>query len=818
MQKIFAGMAMLLISITSTAQYNLKGKVREKKSGNIIAGATIEIQDEGIINTKSDGSFFYTFKKSGNYTVNISSVGYNSKNFEVSIRNTSTELNIILEERALLLKPIEISSLRAADHAPFAKTNLSKADIEKNNLGQDIPFILNNTPSVVVTSDAGNGIGYTGLRIRGSDATRINMTINGIPYNDAESQGIFFVNLPDLASSVSSVQIQRGVGTSSNGGGAFGASMNFSTNEFNEKSYIEFNNSFGDFNTLKNTLKAGTGLINNHFTFDARLSQISSDGFIDRGRTDLKSMYLSGAYIDEKTSIRFNILSGKEKTYQAWNGIPEAKLRNQPEQLLNHYYNNIGVLYFTPKDSANLFNANPRRLNVYLYDNQTDNYQQDHYQFFLNHAFNKNIKANLSLFYSKGAGYYEQYRNNNRFSSYGLPNFEINGITIRRTDLVRRLQLDNDFYGGLYSLQYTKGKNEFILGGGISRYDGDHFGTIPWAQFNIPQNYKWYDFTARKDDINTFLKWTHRLSEQLELFSDLQYRNVVYQFTGTRKYPDVIVNETYHFINPKFGITYRKNNYTVYASYALGNKEPNRDDFEREATSSRPLREQLHNIETGITKTSYKYNWNVNVFYMRYKDQLVLTGRINDVGDAVRANVPNSYRLGIELQGAYKINRWLETEGNLTWSRNRILNYTDFTPSYDANFDLIEQKRKEYTSTPMSFSPDWVGSWSLHVKPSDEISLSLISKAVSDQFMDNTANEKRKLNGYFVQDLRWTWGITGNKIRKASIIVQLNNIWNLLYETNGYTYSYIYDENLVTENFFFPKAGRNGMIGVNIKL
>ena len=818
MQKLIAGIALMVISHFCSAQYVLKGKIKDLKSGNAISGATISIENEGMISAQSDGSFIYRFNKKGAYTITISAVGYNNKSLGINVNNQTTEINISMQEKALLLKPIEITSLRAADHAPFAKTNLSKADIEKNNLGQDIPFILNNTPSVVVTSDAGNGIGYTGLRIRGSDATRINMTINGIPYNDAESQGIFFVNLPDLASSVSSIQIQRGVGTSSNGAGAFGASMNFSTNEFNEKAYAEINNSYGDFNTWKNTIKAGTGLINDHFTIDTRLSRISSDGFIDRGRTDLQSFYLSGAYISEKTSVRLNILSGKEKTYQAWNGIPEAKLRNQPEQLLNHYYNNLGVLYFTPQDSANLFNANPRRFNVYLYDNQTDNYQQDHYQLFLNHAFNDNLKANLTLFYSKGAGYYEQYRNSNRFSNYGLPNFELNGTVIRRTDLIRRLQLDNDFFGGLYSVQYTKGKHDLILGGGFSRYEGDHFGTIPWAQYNIPQNYKWYDFDAQKNDVNTYLKWTYQLSKHFELFSDLQYRNVIYQFTGTRKYPDVTVNEIYHFINPKLGITYRKNNYTAYASYALGNKEPNRDDFERELNSPRPLSEKLHNIEAGLTKTSYKYNWNVNLFYMRYQDQLVLTGRINDVGDAVRANVPNSYRLGLELQGAYRFNKWLETEGNITWSHNRILNYADFTPSYDINFDLVEQKQQNFASTPMSFSPDWVGSWSIHVKPSNELTLSLISKGVSDQFMDNTGNNSRKLNGYFVQDIRSVWSITGKKVKNVSIIFQLNNIWNLLYETNGYTYSYIYDGNLVTENFFFPMAGRNGMIGVNLKL
>ncbi|MBU6158522.1 MAG: TonB-dependent receptor [Bacteroidetes bacterium] len=717
-----------------------------------------------------------------------------------------------------MLKPVEITALRAADHSPFAKTILTKKDISKTNLGQDLPFLLNTTPSVVVTSDAGNGIGYTGLRIRGSDVTRINMTINGIPYNDGESQTIFFVNLPDLASSVSSVQIQRGVGSSTNGAGAFGATMNFSTNEFNEKAYAELNNSYGSFNTWKNTVKVGSGLIGNHFTIDARLSRISSDGFIDRGNTDLQSFYLSGAYIGKKTSARFNILSGKEKTYQAWNGIPEAKLRNQPDQLLTHYFNNLGVLYFTKQDSLNLFNSDPRRFNVYQYENQTDNYQQDHYQFFLNHSFRPNLTANLTLFYSKGAGYYEQYRNENKFSSYGLPDFMVGTETIKRTDLIRRLQLDNDFYGSLFSLQYKQEKHEFILGGGYTQYAGDHFGTIPWAQYNIPQNYRWYFFDANKKDINSFAKWQYRIHNNLELFTDLQYRNVHYAFTGTRKYPEVVVNENYHFFNPKFGLTYRKDNYTAYASYAVGNREPNRDDFEREATQARPKHETLHNVETGITKTSAKYNWNLNLFYMRYFNQLVLTGRINDVGDPVRANVPNSFRLGVEWQGTYQFAKWLQAEGNLTWSRNRILNYTDYTPDYDADFNLIGQKEQNYRSTPMSFSPDWVGSMSLHINPSKQHQISFITKGVSDQFMDNTGNKNRQINGYLVQDLRWIWNLPSKKFGDINFIFQCNNIWNQFYETNGYTYSYIYNGSLITENFFFPMAGINGMIGVNVKL
>lgn len=817
MKKLILGMLVILFQQHSWAQISINTIVKEKGSGLPVANATIYIQGYGTFQTNEEGGLYVRLKNSGTYRFSVSAVGYKTLEQEINVFQ-KTNLLFELEPYELFMQPVEIVASRAGVKAPFAKTNLTKAEIEKRNLGQDIPFILNHTPSVVVTSDAGNGIGYTGIRIRGTDATRINMTINGIPYNDAESQGIFFVNLPDLTSSVSSIQIQRGVGTSTNGAGAFGATMNFSTNEFNEKPYAEVNNTYGSFNTRKHTVKAGTGLINNHFTLDARLSRIESDGFIDRAFTDLSSFFLSGAYISQKTSVRFNIISGKEKTYQAWNGIPEAKLKNRPNELLDHYYNNIGSLYFTPQDSVNLFTAHPRRFNVYLYNNQTDNYRQDHYQFFVNHAFSSSLKGNVTLFYSKGAGYYEQYRHNNRFSSYGLPDVIVGNTTVRRTDLIRQLWLDNDFYGGFYTLDYKKNKHQWIFGGGYSTYIGNHFGEIPWAAIGIPVRYRWYDFDARKNDFNIFGKWLYQITPELELFTDLQYRHVTYNFTGTRKYPSLRVNERFDFVNPKLGIHYRKNGYNIYASYALGNKEPNRDDYERESTDPLPKREQLHDIETGIAQTTSRYSWNVNLFYMRYKDQLVLTGRINDVGDAVRVNVPNSYRWGIELQGNYRFNQWLDAEANFTWSRNRILNFTDAVPRYDALFNLVRQDSTFYRNTPMSFSPSWVGSGFINVKPFAQHTLTLISKFVSNQYMDNTGNADRVLKGYFVQDFRWIYTLKSKFFTKADLVFQVNNLWNTMFETNGYTYSYIYDNQLITEKFFFPMAGTNFMAALNIRL
>ncbi len=398
-----------------------------------------------------------------------------------------------------LLTPVEVRAIRASENAPFTKTNLSKKEIAKVNLGQDIPFLLNQTPSVVINSDAGNGVGYTGIRIRGTDATRINVTLNGIPYNDAESQGTFFVNLPDFGSSVNSIQIQRGAGTSSNGAGAFGASINMSTNEVNKEAFAEINNTYGSFNTWKNTIKVGSGLLNDHFTVDARLSNISSNGFIDRAKTNLKSFYLSTAYLSNKTSLRLNIFSGKEKTYQAWNGISEADLKSG-----NRTINYAGMEKpGTP------------------YDNETDNYTQTHYQLFFTQQLNKDISFNTALFLTRGKGYYEQYKADKKFVDYGLSNLIIGSTTITRSDFIRQLWLDNDYYGNIFSLQYKKNNTQLIVGGAFTRYDGEHYGKLVWASNGgLPEpNYKWYDHDAVKNDFNIYTKWQQNFSTHWNLFA-----------------------------------------------------------------------------------------------------------------------------------------------------------------------------------------------------------------------------------------------------------------------------------------------------------
>ncbi|HMU10222.1 MAG TPA: TonB-dependent receptor plug domain-containing protein [Ferruginibacter sp.] len=690
-----------------------------------------------------------------------------------------------------LLQPVEIQAVRAGDKAPFAKTDLTRKEIEKINLGQDLPFLLNQTASVVVNSDAGNGVGYTGIRIRGTDASRINVTLNGIPYNDAESQGTFFVDLPDFASSAGSIQVQRGVGTSSNGAGAFGASINLSTNELNRTFYAATNNSYGSFNTHKNNIQFGSGLMGKHFTLDGRLSSIRSDGYIDRARSNLKSFYLSTAYTDSKNSLRFNVFSGKEKTYQAWNGVAENLLAT------NRTYNPSG----TERPGA-------------PYDNETDNYVQTHYQIFYNRKVNSYWKGNLAFFLTRGKGYYEQYKAGRNLSDYGLPDYFDGTNTITNTDLVRKLWLDNFFYGSIFSLQYQKKRTQLIIGGGYNAYDGQHYGEIKWAavQAAVPRNYRWYDLTAYKKDFSLYSKWTQQLSKNWQSFIDVQVRNIDYRIHGFRDNPTLGIDQSYIFLNPKAGITYSTKNWQVYLSYALANKEPNRDDFEA-GNTQQPKAERLHDVELGFERRSAGYSFGANLYYMLYKNQLVLTGKINDVGAYTRTNIPKSYRAGIELQGKTIITKWMNAAANISFSENKIKNFTEYLDDYDNGGQQI----KFYRKTDISFSPSVVGGASINFIPVKNGEINLISKYVGRQYIDNTSQKTRSLDPYYLQDIRLSYLIETKIVKAASIIFQLNNVFNKKYEPNGYSFSYIYGGELTTENYYFPMAGRNFMVGVNLK-
>jgi len=815
MKKLLWGICFLTVMQTVAAQSKTSFLVTDA-SGAAIANASIELEKTGSFAADEKGMLAVYTRQTGAVRCHVSSVGF--KSVDTTIILPATQVNIVLNRVSLFLEPVEIKALRAGDKSPFAKNNLGKAAIEKLNLGQDLPFVLNQLPSVTTTSDAGNGIGYTGIRIRGTDATRINVTLNGIPYNDAESQGTYFVDLPDISSSLSSIQVQRGVGTSSNGAGAFGASINLSTNEVNEKAYAEANNSYGSFNTWKNTVKFGTGLINQHFTFDARLSKVSSDGFIDRGGTSLKSLYASGAYLTQRSSLRFNIISGTEKTYQAWNGIPQYKLFYNKDSLLNHYYNNLGALYFTPADSSNLFNSNQRKYNVFTYPNQTDNYQQDHYQLFFNHQFERDWSLNTAIYLSKGKGYYEEYKNDASYSSYGLPDQPAGNTTISNTDLVRQLWLDNNLYGAIFSLLHKAPKGQFSFGGGWNEYDGKHYGNIIWAASGAPKDYQWYYNKAVKKDFNLYSKYQYKITSRLEALVDLQYRRVDYNINGTRKFPDLKLGNTFHFFNPKLGLSYTAGSLLAYASYAFANKEPNRDDYENGALSSTPPKpERLQDLELGLEQNKFNYSWGVTLYYMNYKDQLILTGKINDVGDALRINTPHSYRAGIELQGRYKANKTIQLSGNLTISDNKIKNFNDYIPRYDASFNLVQQETFHYNKTSLAFSPALVAAGLLQVFPFENAEISTGIKYTGRQFLDNTGNDAKSIDDYFVQDLTAQYTIHSRWVKEIAVIGRLNNAWDRKYESNGYTYSYFYDKSLVRENFYFPMAGANFMVGVNVR-
>jgi iron complex outermembrane recepter protein len=689
------------------------------------------------------------------------------------------------------LQPVEVSAVRAAEKAPFTKNTLTKKDIAKNNLGQDLPFLLNQTPSVVVNSDAGAGVGYTGLRIRGTDASRINVTLNGIPYNDAESQGTYFVNLPDFSSSVNSIQIQRGVGTSSNGAGAFGASINLSTNDINKQFYAELNNSIGSYNTFKNTLQFGSGILNKHFTIDGRLSRISSNGYIDRAKSNLKSFYFSAAYVSHKNSLRLNIFSGKEKTYQAYNGVAEYLL-----------------------DTSRTYNPSGTEKKGDPYNNETDNYTQTHYQLFYNHKINNYWKGNIALFLTKGKGYYEQYKAAKELASYGLPIYIKGTDTVTNTDLVRRLWLDNNFYGTIFSLQYHKNKTDFTFGGGWNGYDGKHFGQIIWAkvQAAVPANYQWYNLPAHKKDFSVHSKWAQQWTKNFQSFVDVQFRSINYRITGFRDNPTLEIKNKYNFLNPKLGLTYTKNNWQVYASYALAQKEPNRDDFEA-GNNQQPKRELLNDFEAGAETKKNNYSFSANLYYMKYKDQLVVTGKINDVGAYTRTNIPNSYRMGIELQGKYIFDKFLNVAANITFSKNKIKNFTEYLDDYDNG----GQQTKFYASTDIAFSPNVVAGGSINIIPVKNAEINLISKYVGRQYLDNTAQKSRSLNPYYTQDVRLSYLIEGKIFKAVNLIVQLNNIFSKNYEPNGYSFSYITGGKLTTENYYFPMAPFNAMVGVNLK-
>ncbi|GAA4368328.1 TonB-dependent receptor [Hymenobacter saemangeumensis] len=797
--------------------------VKDAATGVVLPNATVVLDGQPLPPT-GGGQFEFTMGD-GPHELRITFVGYEPLVRQYNGRPDSRYLDFGLKPATVLTGEAVVTAQRASDRTATAYTNVSKEDLAKRNFGQDLPYLLDQTPSLVVTSDAGAGVGYTDLRIRGTGTTGINMTINGVPLNDPESRGAFLVNLPDLASSISSLQVQRGVGTSQNGGAAFGASINISTLDSRREAYAESQNSYGSFNTWKNNLQFGSGLLGGHFTVDGRLSRIATDGYMNRASSDLKSYYLAAGYQGKSTQLKFITFSGREKTYQAWNGVPEPAITGDPA-LLQTYIDN-GELSAA---NAERVRQEGRRYSYYTYDNQTDNYQQNHYQLHLSQGLGPDWNIGAALHLTRGFGYYESFRARRRLSAYGLENVVIGSQTISRTDLIDRKWLDNYFYGGTFALNYQPRSNDRFqatLGGAANRFDNEHYGEIIWAQYatTIAHRQRYYFNDATKSDYNVYARATWQLLPRLGVYADLQLRRIDYRIQGINNDQRKLdTRADYTFFNPKAGATFTlAEGQQLYASLAVGQREPVRSDFtDRPAGDVSAQAERLDDFEAG-----YRFNradlrllgprttlrLEANGFYMSYQNQLVATGQLNDVGTPLRTNVARSYRRGVELTGFVSADDKISFSTTQTLSQNHILDYRGV--SYDANFNPIEAASR--TST-ISYSPALVSAQTLEGQPLKNLRLALLYKAVSRQYLDNSENQRRSLDPYQVLDLRIRYAIHPSFLKEIELALLVNNLLNREYVTNGYTYSYIgASRREETFNWYYPQATRNFLASVGVK-
>jgi iron complex outermembrane receptor protein len=794
LKNLLTALFALLLPVLATAQLSISGKVSDQ-TGAPLPGATITINP--TISTIADvvGKYQLSNLTSGNYKLKVTYIGYQP--FEKAIVLTAnTIINVLLSNSTTMTEEVTVSATRASDNSPTAFTNLSKKDIDKNNSGRGFEYLLEQTPSTVVTSNAGAGIGYTSIRIRGSDATRTNVTLNGIPLNDAEDQGVYFVDLPDLASTVDNIQIQRGVGTSTNGAGAFGASINIQTTTRHDTAYAELNNSAGSYGTVKNTVSLGTGLLGGHFSVDGRLSRINSDGYIDRAFSHLKSYFLSGAYYGKNSVLRLNVFSGYEQTYQAWDGVPEDSVKSG-----NRRYNELGYI-----NSSNSY-----------YKNQTDNYTQNYYQLLYDQQISSKLSFSGALHYTKGFGYYEEYRNADSLKNYGVTPVVVGGTSIDATDLVRRLWLNNDFYGLTYNLDYKPENNlDVKLGGAYNEYKGAHYDNIEWTQqsTNIPPDYEYSHDNAKKTDFNIFGRAEYHLGDVL-LYGDLQYRHIYYSFIGLYQSQSNAQQQVeLNFFNPKAGITYQLDAHSnVYASFAVGNHEPNRSDFVNSTPQTRPKPENLKDFEFGYRYNEPVFSGSINGFYMLYKDQLILTGALDSVGEAIRTNVKDSYRAGVEVSTRLKVAEPLSWYVNATWSVNRIKNFEQFLQNYDTG----TLDGTSYKNTNIAYSPNFTGSSTISYHPVKNAEIAFISKYVSRQYLDNTSTISRSLDGYFVNDVRLNYNFSIKGVKNIGVGLLVNNIFSKKYQSDGATYPDIEGGKVVNYNYFFPQAPINFLASLNLR-
>ena len=801
--------------LLSVFQFSVYGQT--KLSGRIVnnqnsplPGANIWITETNSgTSTNEKGVFEMEVPGPGTYQLIVSFVGYQTieKTFEVKPGTATLQLpDIQLLAEAFEMELLTVKAVRAVANTPITFTNLTKKELEKNNLSQDVPYLLKWTPSTVVTSDAGTGIGYTGIRIRGTDPTRTNVTINGVPLNDAESQGVFWVNLPDFVSSAESIQIQRGVGTSTYGTGAFGATINFNTTNFQENPYADINLSGGSFNTFKRNVQFGSGLIDQHFSIEGRLSKITSDGYIDRASADLDAYFLSANYLGKNNSLHFTTFSGHEVTYQSWFGTDPSLLENEDTRRSN--------LAGTEKDGE-------------PYDNQVDDYAQTHYQLHYNQKLSPFWKGSLAAYYVKGQGFFEEYAANQALSFYNLPNLQIGNDTITTSDLVRRRWLDNDFYGTNLGLSFENPTVPFqlSLNAGYSNYQGNHFGEVIWAAFFTDEtqlDQRYYDEDAAKQDLNLFTKLNYQITPKLNAYLDLQYRWVDYELLGFdglgNKVPQ---NDQHNFFNPKIGLFAQMNpQFSWFASYGITNREPNRSDYLGRSVNDPPKHEQLNDLELG-----FHYNWkkaaiNANLYYMDYKNQLALNGDINQDGEFTRINIPDSYRLGIEITGGFEWSNF-SFNGNLTLSENKIQAFTESIDNFDDSFFEIDPVIQAHENTNLAFSPGIISGTELtyHFLKQNEkqdLNLSILNKYVGEQYIDNTGDEQNVIDAYHYMDMRLVYGLDDLLGKRVQITFLVRNVLDQWYETNAWSYRFAVEGSPILAQGFYPQAGRNFLAGIKI--
>jgi iron complex outermembrane receptor protein len=810
LQKSFFAALLLTVPLLLHPQIQAQtvtGRVLDAQTKEPLQGAAIRQlgTTRGVV-SKNDGSFTLALSDSGEEALRITFLGFKEK--EVDVSRDKKDLQIYMYPETYIGDDIFVRAIRVDETSPITYTNVEREEIEKRNLGQDVPYLLQGTPSVTTTSDAGAGFGYTGIRIRGVDPARINVTINGIPANDAESHGLFWVDLPDLASSIENIQIQRGVGTSTNGAGAFGATINLQTSSSSPEPFGEVNTGFGSFNTQKYNVKLGSGLMKNGWQFEGRLSNIHSDGYIDRAKADLNSYFLSASHHGERSLFRADIFSGKEVTYQAWDGVPESKLES------HRTYNESG----TEKAGE-------------PYDNQVDDYQQNYYQLHYSYQLQSNWNANISAFYTKGFGYFEEYKADEELTEYRIQ--PLLPSTPSSSDLIRRRWLDNDFYGTIFSTKYTHSDTwNVIVGGGYNYYKGKHFGEVIWARYagNSELGDRYYDNDGIKKDGNVYAKLQYKITEKLNTYLDMQVRGISYEFLGN----DIIrvgnppaqhdssialqQQDNLIFFNPKAGLVYHiKDAQRVYASFGVGGKEPTRDEYVNSTKQSRPSPERLYNVELGYRGDFSRYFIGGNFYGMFYKDQLVPTGAINDVGEIVRQNVPDSYRMGVELQGGISLTNHLSLAMNATFSQNKIVEYTQFTDVYASDFTPLGQQATTYKSTDIAFSPSVIANAVLGFNKNG-LNAELISKYVSRQYLDNTQTQSRSIDPYFVNDIRVSYSLDKILLLKGiTATLKVSNILNQKYETNGYTYGWLRGGDEEYFNYYYPQAGTNFLFQVKWK-